>query len=108
MHIDSEKYYEIYSDFCKAIAYPMRLKIIDVLKDERKSLGQLLAELGTTKANLSQHLKILRQQGIISSGREGSTVYYSISNSNIAEVSLLIKKLLVERLKEEMPSFLSR
>jgi len=103
MHIDSDKYYEVYSDFCKAIAYPMRLKILDVLKSEKKSLGNLLSELGTTKANLSQHLKILRQQGIISSHREGTMVLYGVCNPKIAELSLLIKNLLIERFKGEMP-----
>ena len=59
----------------KSIAHPIRLKILCLLQDGELSVGDLLATVQTTNGNLSQHLAILRHQGIIVSRKEANFIY---------------------------------
>ena len=67
----------------KSIAHPIRLKILCLLQDGELSVGDLLAVVGTTNGNLSQHLAILRHQGIIVSHKEANYIYNRIADPRI-------------------------
>jgi len=95
------RFYELYSEFCKAIAHPMRLQILDLLRDKEKSLSELLLKFGTSKPNLSQHLKILKHQGIVTMKRKGSAVYYRIASNEVRELYDRIKNAVIEHIRED-------
>lgn len=60
----------------KAVSHPVRLQIVCLLREGELSVGSLLAVLnGCSGANITQHLNILRQQGIITSRRAGNVIY---------------------------------
>lgn len=61
-----------------SLAHPTRLLIVCLLMDRERFAQELLAELGSTKGNISQHLRVLEQQGHVQSRKEGQRVYYSI------------------------------
>ena len=67
----------------KSIAHPIRLKILCLLQDGELSVGDLLEVVGTTNGNLSQHLAILRHQGIIVSRKEANFIYNRIADERI-------------------------
>ena len=67
----------------KSIAHPIRLKILCLLQDGELSVGDLLATVQTTNGNLSQHLAILRHQGIIVSRKEANFIYNRIADERI-------------------------
>ncbi len=67
----------------KSIAHPIRLKILCLLQDGELSVGDLLEVVGTTNGNLSQHLAILRHQGIIVSHKEANFIYNRIADPRI-------------------------
>ena len=66
------------ADFLKALAHPLRLAIIEHLKNGEKSVGQLVKALEMEQSGMSKHLAILRQVGILHSRQEKATVYYAI------------------------------
>jgi DNA-binding transcriptional ArsR family regulator len=59
---------------------PMRLRILSALCDQERSVSQLLERIGTTQPNLSQHLNVLYQSGIVAKRKEGTQVYYRVQS----------------------------
>ncbi len=64
----------------KALASPVRLKILFKLKEKPMCVTDLEKELGISQSSLSQHLRTLRYKGIVDKKREGNKVYYTISS----------------------------
>ncbi|MEM0457156.1 MAG: metalloregulator ArsR/SmtB family transcription factor [Nitrososphaerota archaeon] len=87
--------------FCKAMAHPTRLHILDLLKSGEKTVNELIKEVGVTQANLSQHLAILRDAGIVEARREGPNVYYRIASPKVVEICNLIKEIVLEEFKKQ-------
>ncbi len=99
MNIKKEVY-EMQAEICKTLANPKRLEIIAALKEGERSVGELVSRLGITKANVSQHLAVLRQRKMVSARREGVNIYYSIHNPKIIEACALMKSVLLEQLED--------
>lgn len=73
----------MHAGICAALANTKRIQIIDLLQDGGKMTGILAREMGINKANLSQHLQLMKSKGIILSRRDGVSTYYSIANPNV-------------------------
>jgi len=93
-----KKLFEIQAEVCKVLTSPKRLEIIHLLKDGEKSVSELVEMLGIPKANVSQHLSILKSRGILRSRREGVNIYYSIANPKVIEACRLMREVLMEQL----------
>lgn len=100
MKRDSKEVFRLQAEICKTLANPKRLEIISALKEGERSVGELVRELGINKANVSQHLAVLRQRGVVATRREGTTVYYRINNPKITEACALMKTVLLEHLNQ--------
>jgi DNA-binding transcriptional ArsR family regulator len=94
--------FEMQADACLALANHKRLQILNLLKDGEMSVTRLTEEMGINKANLSQHLAILRQKNILETRRQGTTIYYRISNPKITEACMIMRSVLIEMLKEKV------
>lgn len=70
----------------KSMAHPIRLEILCRLREGECSVAELQASIQTTDGNLSQHLAVLRNQGIIASRREANFLYNRISDPRIREL----------------------
>lgn len=70
----------------RAMSEPMRLRILDTLRDGPASPLELHGQLGTTPQNLSKHLGVLHAAGLVSRERDGSTVRYEIADSTVFEI----------------------
>jgi len=92
--------YELHADVCKTLANPKRIEIINLLRSGEKSVAWLLEETSLLKANLSQHLSVMRQRGIAKNRKEGLTVYYRIANKKIVKACDLMREVLFEQMEE--------
>jgi ArsR family transcriptional regulator len=70
----------------KAISHPLRLNILCVLGVGEMSVQDILDTVGTTQSNVSQHLCLLKDKGIVKSRKEANRVYYSIKNETIKKI----------------------
>ena len=59
--------------------------------------GVLVEALGVSKANVSQHLAVMRHKGILTTRREGVNIYYSVANSKVIEACTLMREVLFEQ-----------
>ena len=95
-----EELFRLQAEFCKGMAHPKRIHILRTLKDGEKTVTELAALTGIPQANASQHLAMLRQFGLLSTRREGTNIYYSISDHRIVEACELVRSCIGERLRK--------
>ncbi len=95
-----EELYRLQAEFCKGMAHPKRIRLLRTLKNGEKSVTELTRLTGIPQANLSQHLALLRQFGLLQTRRDGSNVYYNISDQRIVEACDLVRSCIGERLRK--------
>ena len=91
--------YKLHASICHTLANPKRLEIIDKLRARELSVTELAEALEISQANLSQHLAIMRQKGIVTTRREGVNVFYKLSNPKIIQACDLMRQVLLEHLE---------
>lgn len=96
--IDPAEIYELHARVCKAIADPKRLLIINELRDGPRSVGDIALALGFSQPNTSQHLAIMRERGILTASRSGSTIYYSMRSPKVLAAVDLLREFMSEDL----------
>ena len=78
--IDKDEHIYQASHAMKAIAHPLRLKILCVLADSEMSVQEIVDNVGTTQSNISQHLAILRDKDVLATRKDANRVYYRIGD----------------------------
>lgn len=71
------------AEFFKALAHPIRIRILDCLRDGEKGVNELSEALQIEQANVSQQLAILRVRNIVAARKSGSNVYYSVADRTL-------------------------
>ncbi|GAB1623886.1 metalloregulator ArsR/SmtB family transcription factor [Agarivorans sp. B2Z047] len=73
----------VVSDYLKTIAHPDRLVVLCLLCDGEMSVGELLAHSNKSQSAFSQHLKVLREQGLVAVRKQAQTVFYSLADTRV-------------------------
>jgi ArsR family transcriptional regulator, virulence genes transcriptional regulator len=84
--------YRLHAEFCKTLADANRLLIINELSKGELPVNELTRRLGLQQSNVSKHLSLMREHGLVITRREGSTIYYALSDSRIFEAIKLLKE----------------
>ena len=90
---------ELQARICHILANPKRLEILYTLADGEMTAGELARAVDTTTANLSQHLALMRQYGLVESRKEGLNVYYRLALREILEACQAVRNVLLEYLR---------
>ena len=94
--------YALHASICHTLANPKRLEIIDKLRVGELTVTELVEALEISQSNLSQHLSVMRQRGIVTTRREGLKVFYRLSNSKITQACDLMRQVLLENLEADV------
>src|SRR5512133_292582 len=78
------------ADRFKALSEPMRLKLIMVLEQGEKNVGQIVEQVSSTQANVSRHLQYLTEAGILKRRKDGLHVFYSISDPRVFDLCQVV------------------
>ena len=70
----------------KVLSEPMRVQILDALCEDERSVGELVALLGTTQQNVSKHLATLRVEGVVTRRKDGNRALYRIADEGVLEL----------------------
>ena len=70
----------------KAMSHPLRLKILCTLGDQEVSVQDIVERVGTSQSNISQHLAILRDKGILTSRKDANRVFYRVSDNRTLQL----------------------
>lgn len=74
------------ADLFKAMGNPIRIRVLELLCERERGVGEMLAELAVGASTLSQQLSVLRSAGLVQARREGSTVTYSVTTPRVADL----------------------
>ncbi|HVN24155.1 MAG TPA: metalloregulator ArsR/SmtB family transcription factor [Syntrophorhabdales bacterium] len=91
--------FEVQAEVCQTLANPKRLHILSLLKNGELSAGQMMKAMGIPKANLSQHLSIMKQKGILIARREGTVIYYRLATPKITDACTIMRDVLLQLLE---------
>lgn len=79
------------AEFIKALANPVRLSLLSFLESGSKTASELVTLSGLSKANLSQHINLMKKEGLVNCDKQGRFCYYSIADTRLLQaVNLLI------------------
>lgn len=92
--------YELHAEICKTLANPKRLQILNLLRHKEMSVNELASLMEIREANVSQHLAVMRQKGILVARREGVSIYYRITNPKVIKACDIMREVLLEQLEE--------
>ncbi len=80
----------------KAMSHPLRLKILCTLGEDEVSVQDIVDNVGTSQSNISQHLAILRDKGILTSRKDANRVYYRVGDPRTLRLICMMRDLFCE------------
>jgi DNA-binding transcriptional ArsR family regulator len=83
--------YRLHAEFCKLLADANRLLIINELGKGELSVSELMKRLDLKQSNVSKHLSLMRERGLVNTRRDGSTVFYSLTDRRVSQAIQLLK-----------------
>ncbi len=81
------------AEFFKALAHPMRIRILELLRDRPLSVGQMQEAIGSPASSISQQLAVLRSRNIVVTERRGTTVIYTVRDAELFELLDVARKI---------------
>jgi ArsR family transcriptional regulator len=90
--IDREQDIQQAAQAIKSMAHPLRLKILCLLGDQEVSVQDIVEHVGTSQSNISQHLAILRDKGVLATRKEANFVYYRINDPRTLKLVGLMRE----------------
>jgi DNA-binding transcriptional ArsR family regulator len=99
--LETQQVYELQANILRVLANSKRLMIVKILSEGPRSVGELASSLEMTMQNTSQHLRVMKDQGIVSSQRDGQTVSYRLANLVFSECCELARQALTQELHKK-------
>jgi DNA-binding transcriptional ArsR family regulator len=93
------------AEYFGVLSEPMRLRILNVLRDGEKCVQDLVDATATSQANVSKHLKVMLQAGILTRRSEGTSAYYRVEDDLIFELCNLVCDRLATRIEQQARQF---
>jgi ArsR family transcriptional regulator len=92
--------YQVKAEFFKTLAHPARIRILELLHDGERSVGELIPEVGIESSHLSQQLAVLRRANVLQARKQGTTVRYSVVDQRMFELLEVAKAIITSSLAE--------
>ena len=97
-HVRADPVYVVKAQLFRVLGHPLRIRILEVLSDGERTVGDLQAELELDSSSTSQHLAALRRQGVLDSRRAGTSVYYRIRDPRVSQLLAVARQILTSAL----------
>ncbi|MEQ8536805.1 MAG: metalloregulator ArsR/SmtB family transcription factor [Coleofasciculus sp. D1-CHI-01] len=93
------------SEYFSILSEPMRLRLLNLLREGEKCVQELVEATETSQANVSKHLKVMLQAGILSRRTEGTSAYYKVEDELIFDLCNLVCDRLATRIEQQARHF---
>lgn len=94
--------YQLKAEFFKTLGHPARIRVLELLSQREHAVAEMLPEVGIEAANLSQQLAVLRRAGLVTTRKEGSSVYYSLTSPHVTELLGVARSILTSVLSGQV------
>ncbi|MFP4002039.1 MAG: ArsR/SmtB family transcription factor [Thermoplasmata archaeon] len=98
---DDERIHDMHAELCKMLSHPTRLKILEQLNQEKKTVKEIVEAVDSSQPTVSQHLGELRKRGLVEAERDGTSMQYQIKYPKILDACDIIREVLFDRLSED-------
>jgi DNA-binding transcriptional ArsR family regulator len=92
--------YQLKAEFFRTLGHPARIRALELLSEREWSVGELVPEIGLEASHLSQQLGVLRRAGLVTTRKQGTTVYYSVASPEIVSLLAVARSILTGVLNE--------
>lgn len=92
--------YVLKAEFFRILGHPVRVRILELLREGERTVGDLQGQLGLDSSGTSQHLGALRKQGLLESRREGTSVYYRVRDPRLFQLLEVARQILSSNLAD--------
>jgi ArsR family transcriptional regulator len=89
---------QLHAEICRCLADPHRISILYALSDGPKNVAQVMEAVGMDRPTASRHLKVLRERSMVSTERDGVSIYYSLTDDRVIQALDLLRAVLAELL----------
>ena len=89
---DHDEHVQIAARALKAISHPLRLKILCVVGDQEVCVQDIVDAVGTSQSNISQHLAILRDKGVLTTRKDANRVYYRVADQRTLQLIVMMRE----------------
>lgn len=96
----SHPIYQLKADFFRLLGHPVRVRVLELLRDGEQTVGELQAALELDSGGTSQHLTAMRRQGILESRKAGTNVYYRVKDPRTFQLLAVAREILTSQLEE--------
>lgn len=100
--IDNKELYKIHADFCKFMGSPKRIEILFLLGDGEKCVDELAQLMEINIPNVSQNLSVMKERGVVEFRRDGTKIYYKLSNPKILDACIMMRDLMLEQINKKL------
>ena len=90
--VEKQEQIELAARALKAISHPLRLKILCVVLDQEVCVQDIVEAVGTTQSNISQHLAILRDKGVLQTRKDANRVFYRVADTRTLQLVALMRE----------------
>lgn len=97
-----ERLFSMEAEFFKALAHPTRVRILKLLRDNERCVCEFTEDLGVEQSNMSQHLAILRKQGLVKFRKDGIKVIYKVNYPQLFEILDQVEEILISQVNETL------
>ena len=99
-HVRSDPVYVVKAQLFRVLGHPVRIRILELLSEGERTVGDLQSELRLDSSGTSQHLGALRDMGVLASRREGTSVYYRMKDPRVTQLLWIAKEILTSALSD--------
>ena len=92
--------YVLKGEFFRILGHPARVRILELLREDERSVGDLQEALGLDSSGTSQHLAALRRQGLVETRRQGTTIFYKLKDPRVSQLLKVAREILTANLTE--------
>lgn len=100
VHVRSDPVYVVKAQLFRVLGHPVRIRILELLSEGERTVGDLQEALELDSSGTSQHLAALRQQGVLESRRAGTSVYYRLRDPRVSQLLAVARQILTSALSD--------
>lgn len=98
---NQKELYKLHAEFCKFMANPKRIEILFLLGEKEMCVDEIATAMEVKVPNISQHLAVMREKGVVEVRREGTKMYYTIANTKTLQACIIMREAMVEQMAKQ-------
>jgi DNA-binding transcriptional ArsR family regulator len=94
--------YRVKAELFKTLGHPARIRVLELLVEQDRTVGELQVEVGLEASHMSQQLAVLRHAGVVVAHKQGTSVIYSLASPQVAGLLAAARRVLTELLSDQL------